>query len=122
MKGFALYFSGCSSNSDSRDVNTETQTSKFCELSPGQPSNAKSDVTSQTLKSSESSPGKLGNAKSDSTFQVYKISSSIKPFPFLIKASKRVCNGCVFVCILYSYKGILQIEHVYKLWYSRAIG
>nr|XP_041572607.1 fibrous sheath-interacting protein 1 isoform X4 [Taeniopygia guttata] len=59
--------SGCSSNSDSRDVNTETQTSKFCELSPGQPSNAKSDVTSQTLKSGESSPGKLdpSHAKED---------------------------------------------------------
>ncbi|XP_053801364.1 fibrous sheath-interacting protein 1 isoform X2 [Vidua chalybeata] len=50
--------SGCSSNSDSQDESTETQMSKFCELSPGQPSNAKSDFTSQTLKPCEPSPGK----------------------------------------------------------------
>ncbi|XP_068049195.1 fibrous sheath-interacting protein 1 isoform X3 [Anomalospiza imberbis] len=50
--------SGCSSNSDSRDESTETQTSKIYELSPGQPNNAKSDVTSQILKSCEPSPGK----------------------------------------------------------------
>ncbi|NWS25702.1 FSIP1 protein, partial [Polioptila caerulea] len=49
--------SGCSSNSGSGDESTETQTSKFCEPSPGQPSNAKSDITLQTLKSCEPSPG-----------------------------------------------------------------
>ncbi|NXM57608.1 FSIP1 protein, partial [Illadopsis cleaveri] len=50
--------SGCSSNSDSGDESTETQMSKFCEPSPGQPSNAKSDITLQTLKSCEPNPGK----------------------------------------------------------------
>ncbi|XP_063254866.1 fibrous sheath-interacting protein 1 isoform X2 [Prinia subflava] len=49
--------SGCSSNSDSEDESTETQMLKFCEPSPGQPSNAESDVTLQTLKSSEPAPG-----------------------------------------------------------------
>lgn len=74
--------------------------SKFCEPSPGQQSNAKLHITLQTSKFCEPSPGKPGNAKSDSTFQVYKISSAIKLFPFLINASKRVCNGSVFVCLL----------------------
>ncbi|NXO34651.1 FSIP1 protein, partial [Locustella ochotensis] len=50
--------SGCSSNSDSGDESAETQMSKFCEPSQGQPSNGKSDVTLQTLKSCEPSPGK----------------------------------------------------------------
>ncbi|XP_018763039.2 fibrous sheath-interacting protein 1 isoform X2 [Serinus canaria] len=50
--------SGCTSASDSRDESTETQMLKFCEPSPGQPRNAKSDTTSQTLKSCEPSPGK----------------------------------------------------------------
>ncbi|XP_058277051.1 fibrous sheath-interacting protein 1 isoform X2 [Hirundo rustica] len=50
--------SGCSSNSDSGDESTETQMSKFCEPSPRQPSNAKSDISLQTLKSCEPSPGK----------------------------------------------------------------
>ncbi|XP_059705762.1 fibrous sheath-interacting protein 1 isoform X2 [Haemorhous mexicanus] len=50
--------SGCTSASDSRDESTETEMLKFCEPSPGQPSNAKSDTTSQTLKSCEPSPGK----------------------------------------------------------------
>lgn len=102
-----MCISGCSSNSDSGDESNETQMLKFCEPSPGQPSNAKSDITLQTSKSCEPNPGKPGNGKSDSTFQVYKMSSAIKPFPFLINASKRVCNGCVFVCILCSYKRIL---------------
>lgn len=100
MKGFSLCFSGCSSNSDSGDESTETQMSKFCEPSPGKP----------------------GNTKSGNTFQLYKVSSAIKPFPFLISASKRVCNGSMFVCMLYSYKIILQIEHAYELCYSRGIG
>ncbi|NXM95417.1 FSIP1 protein, partial [Sylvia borin] len=50
--------SGCSSNSDSGDETNETQMSKFCEPSPGQPSNAKSDIILQTLKSCEPNPGK----------------------------------------------------------------
>ncbi|NXU08682.1 FSIP1 protein, partial [Pardalotus punctatus] len=41
----------CSSYSDSGDESTKTQTSKFCEPSPGKPSNAKSDITLQTSKS-----------------------------------------------------------------------
>ncbi|NXC01583.1 FSIP1 protein, partial [Orthonyx spaldingii] len=49
--------SGCSSDSDSGDESAETQTSKFCEPSPGKTSNAKSDITSQTSKSCEPSPG-----------------------------------------------------------------
>lgn len=117
-----LWISGCSSDSDSGDESTETQMSKFCEPSPGRPNNAKSDITIQTSKSCEPFPGKPGNAKSDSTFQVYKMSSAIKPFPFLINASKRVGDGSVFVCILYSYKRILQIEHVYELCNSRWVG
>ncbi|XP_037994826.1 fibrous sheath-interacting protein 1 isoform X2 [Motacilla alba alba] len=56
--------SGRNSTSDSRDESIETQMLKFCEPSPGQPSNAKSDTTSQTLKSYEPSPGKPGSAKS----------------------------------------------------------
>ncbi|NWV81633.1 FSIP1 protein, partial [Dasyornis broadbenti] len=44
--------SECSSNSDSGDESTETQMSKFCEPSPGKPSNAKSDNSSE-LKCSE---------------------------------------------------------------------
>ncbi|XP_039561223.1 fibrous sheath-interacting protein 1 [Passer montanus] len=50
--------SGCSSTSGSRDESTETHMLKFCEPSPGQPSNAKSDTSPQTLKSCEPSPGK----------------------------------------------------------------
>ncbi|KAI1237810.1 hypothetical protein IHE44_0013897 [Lamprotornis superbus] len=49
--------SGCSSNSDSGDESTETQMLKFCEPSPGPPSNAKSDNTLQTSKSCVTSPG-----------------------------------------------------------------
>lgn len=100
MKGFSLCFSGCISNSDSGDEGTETQMSKFCEPPPGPPSNAKSDNALQTLKSCVTSPGNPGNTKSDSTFQVYKMSCAIKLFPYLINASKRGCNGHVFVCIL----------------------
>ncbi|XP_064280260.1 fibrous sheath-interacting protein 1 isoform X3 [Passer domesticus] len=50
--------SGCSSTSGSRGESTETHMLKFCEPSPGQPSNAKSDTSPQTLKSCEPSPGK----------------------------------------------------------------
>ncbi|NWU40891.1 FSIP1 protein, partial [Hylia prasina] len=50
--------SGCSSNSDSGDESSEAQMSKFCEPSPGQPSNAKSDITLKTSKSCEPSLGK----------------------------------------------------------------
>ncbi|NXQ67796.1 FSIP1 protein, partial [Quiscalus mexicanus] len=53
-----IELSGCTSTSDSRDESTETHMLKFCEPSPGQPSNAKSDTTSQTLKSCETSPEK----------------------------------------------------------------
>ncbi|KAM7041853.1 fibrous sheath-interacting protein 1 isoform 2-T2 [Acridotheres tristis] len=49
--------SGCSSNSDSGDESTEIQMLKFCEPSPGPPSNAKSDNTLQTSKSCVTSPG-----------------------------------------------------------------
>ncbi|XP_016154453.1 PREDICTED: fibrous sheath-interacting protein 1 isoform X3 [Ficedula albicollis] len=49
--------SGCSSNSDSGDESTEIQMSKFCEPSPGPPSNAKSDNILQALKSCVTSPG-----------------------------------------------------------------
>ncbi|XP_056348706.1 fibrous sheath-interacting protein 1 isoform X3 [Oenanthe melanoleuca] len=49
--------SGCSSNSGSGDESTETQMSKFCEPSPGPPSNAKSDNTLQASKSCVTSPG-----------------------------------------------------------------
>ncbi|KAL2303670.1 hypothetical protein Nmel_008947, partial [Mimus melanotis] len=57
LSGFSLCFSGCSSNSDSGDESTETQMLKFCEPSPGPPSNAKSDNTLQTSKSCVTSPG-----------------------------------------------------------------
>ncbi|XP_071283153.1 fibrous sheath-interacting protein 1 isoform X4 [Agelaius tricolor] len=53
-----IELSGCTTTSDSRDESTETHTLKFCEPSPGQSSNAKSDTTSQTLKSCETSPEK----------------------------------------------------------------
>ncbi|XP_077036465.1 fibrous sheath-interacting protein 1 isoform X4 [Agelaius phoeniceus] len=53
-----IELSGCTTTSDSRDESTETHMLKFCEPSPGQPSNAKSDTTSQTLKSCETSPEK----------------------------------------------------------------
>ncbi|XP_066408147.1 fibrous sheath-interacting protein 1 isoform X2 [Molothrus aeneus] len=53
-----IELSGCTSTSDSRDESTEAHTLKFCEPSPGQPSNAKSDTTSQTFKSCETSPEK----------------------------------------------------------------
>ncbi|KAL9849280.1 LOW QUALITY PROTEIN: fibrous sheath-interacting protein 1 [Geothlypis trichas] len=54
----AIELSGFTSTSDSQDESTETHMLKFCEPSPGQPSNAKSDTTSQTLKSCETSPEK----------------------------------------------------------------
>ncbi|XP_054131840.1 fibrous sheath-interacting protein 1 isoform X2 [Melozone crissalis] len=57
-----IELSGCTSTSDSRDENTETQMLKFCEPTPGQPSNAKSDTTSQTLKSCETSPEKTDSS------------------------------------------------------------
>ncbi|XP_066044398.1 fibrous sheath-interacting protein 1 [Chamaea fasciata] len=50
--------SGCCSNSDSGDEGNETQMSKFCESSPGQPSSAKSDTILQTSHSCEPNPGK----------------------------------------------------------------
>lgn len=105
MKGFSLCFSGFTSTSDSQDESTETHMLKFCEPSPGQPSNAKSDTASQTLKSCETSPEKPGNAKSDSTFQVYKVSSAIKPFPCLINTSEfvMVTYLCVYSVVIKEY-------------------
>ncbi|XP_063015410.1 fibrous sheath-interacting protein 1 isoform X1 [Melospiza melodia melodia] len=57
-----IKLSGCTSTSDSRDENTEAHMLKFCEPTPGQPSNAKSDTTSQTLKSCEISPEKTADS------------------------------------------------------------
>ncbi|NXG96161.1 FSIP1 protein, partial [Loxia leucoptera] len=81
--------SGCTSASDSRDESTETQMLKFCEPSPGQPSNTKSDTTSQTLKSCEPSPGKPDARIQAAIRKMHELDTILEKWCFKEKAVKK---------------------------------